>query len=86
MKNIMLTVYVTRHGETEWNKEKRMQGHLDSDLTGKGKPEALLLGEKLKDINFKRINSWQSDIPYGRAGKRKKPVPIETDKRLWRLI
>lgn len=45
MKNIMPTVYVTGHGETEWNKEKRIQGHLDSDLTGKGKPEALLLGE-----------------------------------------
>ncbi|MDQ1004787.1 broad specificity phosphatase PhoE [Neobacillus niacini] len=32
----MITLYITRHGETEWNIEKRMQGWLDSNLTENG--------------------------------------------------
>ena len=31
-----LEIYFVRHGETEWNKEGRLQGWLDSDLTAKG--------------------------------------------------
>ncbi|WP_313350677.1 phosphoglycerate mutase family protein, partial [Exiguobacterium sp.] len=33
----MPTLYITRHGETEWNLEKRMQGWEDSPLTAKGR-------------------------------------------------
>ena len=29
-----------RHGETEWNREDRMQGFLESSLTDKGKAQA----------------------------------------------
>ena len=32
----MNTVYLMRHGETEWNIEKRYQGRLDSPLTQTG--------------------------------------------------
>ncbi|HHT7138278.1 TPA: histidine phosphatase family protein, partial [Bacillus cereus] len=30
------TIYVTRHGETEWNVAKRMQGRKNSALTENG--------------------------------------------------
>lgn len=33
-------LYILRHGETEWNVEGRMQGHLNSDLTTRGKAQA----------------------------------------------
>ena len=33
----MLYLYIVRHGETEWNKEGRMQGRLNSNLTPRGK-------------------------------------------------
>ncbi|RKJ30353.1 histidine phosphatase family protein, partial [Butyricicoccus sp. 1XD8-22] len=29
--------YFVRHGETEWNKDGRLQGWLDSPLTNKGR-------------------------------------------------
>jgi probable phosphoglycerate mutase len=48
----MVTLYITRHGETLWNTQKRMQGWLDSDLTEIGIQNAMLLGERLKGINF----------------------------------
>jgi len=30
------TLYFVRHGQTEWNLDERMQGHLNSDLTAHG--------------------------------------------------
>ena len=40
-------IYLVRHGETEWNVEKRMQGQKDSPLTSRGRDQAVLLREKL---------------------------------------
>ncbi|WP_088102087.1 histidine phosphatase family protein [Halalkalibacter urbisdiaboli] len=56
----MLTLYITRHGETEWNKQKRLQGWSDSDLTDKGIANAISLGERLKSINLNAIYSSPS--------------------------
>ncbi len=56
----MLRLYITRHGETEWNIERRMQGHKDSRLTAKGIKDATALGERLKDVDFARIHSSSS--------------------------
>jgi broad specificity phosphatase PhoE len=56
----MIKLYITRHGETIWNTEKRMQGWLDSNLTENGKKNAEALGERLKDIEFEAIYSSPS--------------------------
>jgi probable phosphoglycerate mutase len=56
----MITLYITRHGETEWNKEKRMQGWLDSNLTESGIKNAVSLGERLKETEFTAIYSSPS--------------------------
>jgi probable phosphoglycerate mutase len=41
------TVYVVRHGQTEWNVARRMQGRLDSALTDVGRIQADLHGRTL---------------------------------------
>ena len=51
----MTTIYLTRHGETEWNLAHRFQGKLDSPLTDKGKQQAEWLSERLRDIEFNAI-------------------------------
>ncbi|MCO4851137.1 histidine phosphatase family protein [Bacillus vallismortis] len=51
----MLHVYIARHGQTQWNVEKRMQGWLDSDLTELGLYNARALGERLRDIEFNHV-------------------------------
>jgi broad specificity phosphatase PhoE len=51
----MLTLYIVRHGETDWNKEDRIQGRLNSRLTEKGRYNAHVLGERLKDIDFAKL-------------------------------
>jgi len=40
-------IYLFRHGETEWNAEKRAQGFLDSPLTPAGREQARAMGRKL---------------------------------------
>lgn len=44
------TLYLVRHGETAWNREGRVQGHLDSPLTGRGIAQARRAGATLADL------------------------------------
>lgn len=37
-----------RHGTTEWNREGRLQGQLDTQLTEEGKLQAVKLGKALR--------------------------------------
>jgi broad specificity phosphatase PhoE len=41
------TLYLVRHGETAWNREGRVQGHLDSPLTERGIAQARRAGATL---------------------------------------
>ncbi|MFC0228798.1 2,3-diphosphoglycerate-dependent phosphoglycerate mutase GpmB [Serratia aquatilis] len=43
----MLQVYLVRHGETEWNAARRIQGQSDSPLTAKGEHQAHLVGKRV---------------------------------------
>ncbi|MBP2242407.1 putative phosphoglycerate mutase [Cytobacillus eiseniae] len=83
----MLNLYFIRHGETEWNTEKRMQGRFDSELTDKGKKDAMRLSERLKDTTFERIISSPSQRAVDTADlvRGKRPIPIETDERLMEI-
>jgi Fructose-2,6-bisphosphatase len=47
-----MEIYLIRHGETTANVEKRFAGVLDVPLTEKGIGQAVLAGEKLKDVQF----------------------------------
>ena len=52
-----MKIYITRHGETKWNKEGRMQGWQNSNLSKKGIEDAKKLGNRVKDIDFSCIYS-----------------------------
>ena len=54
------TIYLIRHGETEWNEKKLIQGHSDIPLNEKGELQSKQLGEKLKDIHFEAV--FSSDL------------------------
>ncbi len=42
---------LVRHGETEWNRCGRMQGHDDSPLTAAGRAQAEAVARRLSDMN-----------------------------------
>ena len=43
----MTTLLLARHGETEWNREERFQGHADPPLNETGREQAAALAEEL---------------------------------------
>jgi broad specificity phosphatase PhoE len=43
-------LYYVRHGETVWNVQGRLQGQHDSDLTERGRAQAVQCGEILRDL------------------------------------
>ena len=58
-----MKLYITRHGETKWNQEGKMQGWKNSDLSLKGVENAKKLGKHLKNVEFDYVYS----SPLGRA-------------------
>ena len=50
-------IYVIRHGQTDLNKEKRMQGRMGLPLNDYGIKQAENLREKIKDIKFDYVIS-----------------------------
>ena len=53
-------IILIRHGETEWNSQKRMQGHSNSDLSSVGQAQIQALGQWLKNVPFDLIYSSDS--------------------------
>ena len=49
----MPNLILVRHGQSEWNLEKRFTGWVDVDLTGQGKLEACKSGEYIRELNVK---------------------------------
>lgn len=79
-----MKLYLLRHGQTESNAAKRIQGWTATPLTEKGKKQAERLRDTLRDVRFDRI--FSSDIYRTRqTGDIVFPnryVPFEYDARL----
>ena len=52
-----MRLYIIRHGETDWNAKKLLQGGSETVLNEKGRRLAVLTGEALKDISFDKVYS-----------------------------
>lgn len=55
-----VVIYVTRHGKTMLNQEKRVQGFADSPLVDSGTEVAKQLGKGLKETHFDAVYSSDS--------------------------
>jgi probable phosphoglycerate mutase len=58
------TLIVIRHGETAWNREKRMQGTTDTQLSDVGREQARALGRRLAGSGFAAL--YTSDLARAR--------------------
>jgi broad specificity phosphatase PhoE len=56
----MTTVYLARHGESDWNVERRWQGHADRPLTERGREQARELAARLTDVPLGAV--YASDL------------------------
>ena len=56
----MMRIFLIRHGETEWNKRNRLQGHSDTHLSPEGFHQAITLAEHAP---FQHIDAvYSSDL------------------------
>ncbi len=76
--------YFVRHGQTDWNVEKRVQGHSDIPLNAVGRAQASQLQEKLQTIAFDHC--YSSDLQRASETARillgSHFLPIHVDPRL----
>ncbi|MBP3235339.1 MAG: histidine phosphatase family protein [Eubacterium sp.] len=77
-------LYIIRHGKTDWNIQKKMQGRTDIPLNEEGRAMAERAGEEYKNVHFDVCYS----SPLVRAREtaelllKNRDVPIITDDRL----
>ncbi len=52
-----VTIYVLRHGETDWNQQGRVQGSTDNSLNAKGREQAAAVASQLATVSVDHIYS-----------------------------
>ena len=57
----MVSLYIVRHGQTEFNLDRKIQGWCDSPLTNFGIEQAKAAGEYFKDIELDHLYSSTSE-------------------------
>ena len=81
-------LYLLRHGQTEWNRDRRLQGQGNSALTDLGRAQAelmadLLMREVVEPQKFRLVSSpLQRARETAEAVARKLALPLEFDARL----
>ena len=87
-----MTIYLIRHGETEWNRAGRMQGQLDSPLTTRGEAQARAVGETLRGLGVDGFEMVASPLGRTRATAAivcgalgRDPGAMTTDERLMEM-
>ena len=70
----MTTFFLVRHGETEWNTQRRIQGWADSPLTSLGLAQAEAHGRLLGTFEIDRVLA----SPLGRTMQTVVPIVQET--------
>ena len=75
----MINLYITRHGETEWNTQRRLQGWRNSPLTKKGNAQGNLLRDAVKKYNITKIYTSTSEraLKTAMAARGKTTIPVE---------
>jgi broad specificity phosphatase PhoE len=80
----LTTFTLVRHGQTDWNLEQRLQGHLPNPLNATGIAQAHAVAEKLACFTFDAL--YCSDLPRARQTGEiiasTLGIPLQLDKRL----
>ncbi len=77
------TVLLIRHGETQWNADHRVQGHLDVPLSSRGEEQAQLLAAWLRQEPLDAVYSSDLSRAYRTAeALTREGLPLHVEPRL----
>lgn len=81
------TVYIFRHGETDSNAQKRMQGWLDVPLNANGVAQAQALAQKLAGVKFDVVYSspLSRALDTARAVVGNQQIVLNSNLREWNM-
>jgi len=82
-----MDIYLVRHGQTEWDEERRMQGRKNSDLTAMGREDSKYLAKELSHTEFSQIYSSPLErametARYIMVGRTQEIIPFEAFKEM----
>lgn len=79
-----MILYVVRHGETQWNKVKRMQGQTDIPLAEEGIRLARISGERMRELPIDLVISspLQRAVETAKLMTQGRDIPFLTDERI----
>jgi probable phosphoglycerate mutase len=75
-------LFLVRHAETDWNAERRLQGHADRPLSARGREQASMLGAHLQGTSFDAI--FTSDLRRARETAALAGLERECARAFWR--
>ena len=79
------TIHLARHGETDWNRELRWQGHADPPLNALGRQQARALAESLTKMRIAAVYSSDllraSETAEIVAGRLEVPLHVDAARR-----
>jgi probable phosphoglycerate mutase len=75
------TLFVFRHGETDWNREGRLQGQTDTPLNANGIAQAQALAERLRAHQIEAVvaSDLQRALTTARIVAEALGIPVMTD-------
>lgn len=79
-----MKLYFVRHGETDWNVVKRLQGRTDIPLNERGVELARRTGEALRDVSFTRAfaSPLSRAMETARLILGEREIPVVPDERI----
>lgn len=82
-----MDIYFVRHGQTEWDEERRMQGQKDSELTAMGREDSKYLAKELNRTEFSQIYSSPLEramdtARYIKMGRAQEIMPVDSFKEM----
>ena len=77
----MTIILLARHGQSDWNHERRWQGHADRPLTDQGREQARALADRLQEIQLDAVYSSDLERARATAAAVAKPRGLEVQQR-----
>ena len=77
----MTTILLARHGETDWNRDRRWQGHADPPLNAAGRAQARALAVRLAGVPIEAVyaSDLRRAIETAEAVAATRSLPVATD-------